>query len=106
MSLKYGSDESSFLFLRHFFLSRFFFLNDESEKDFFDDECDNDGSGYGLSGTRPFHFLKIPLVLSVDYFNLVESLEYSHLVESMEYFHLSESNIVESIEYFPAQKHS
>ena len=62
-----------------------------------------------------FHFLEVPLVVSLDnfylvdsleYFHLVESLEYFHLVESIEYFHLVESNLVESIEYFPAQKHS
>ena len=44
----------------------------------------------------PFHFLKITLVVSVDYSHLVESLDYFHLVESMEYFYLVESNLVES----------
>ena len=65
-----------------------------------------------------FHFLKNPVVVSVDYFHLVESLEYfhlvqsleySHLVESMKYFHLVKSmeyfDLVESSEYFPTQKH-
>ena len=61
-----------------------------------------------------FHFLEIPLVVSVDYFHLFESLEYFHLVESMEYSHLVmsnlvksnivESNLVESIEYFPPKQ--
>ena len=73
-----------------------------------------------------FHFsLKILLVISVDYFHLVESLEYFHLVESLVYFHLVELMeyfdlvesmeffdlvksfeyfLVESFEYFPAQK--
>ena len=51
------------------------------------------GPGYLVRAL--FHFLKIPLVVSVDYFHLVESLEYFHLVESLEYFHL-----VESTEYF------
>ena len=51
------------------------------------------GPGY-LVRAR-FHFLKILLVVSLDYFHLVESLEYFHLVESLEYFHLAES-----MEYF------
>ena len=38
-----------------------------------------------------FHFMKILLVVSVDYFYFVNSLEYFHLVESLEYFHLVES---------------
>ena len=37
-----------------------------------------------------FNSLKIPLVVSVDYFHLVESLEYFDLVESIEYFDLVE----------------
>ena len=76
------------------------------------------GPGYLVRAL--FHFLKNMLVMSVDYFHfvksleyfhLVESLEYSHLVESMEYIHLvksnlAKSNLVESVEYFPAQKNS
>ena len=76
------------------------------------------GPGYLVRAI--FHFLKIPLVVSVEYFNLVESLEYFNLVKSLEYFNLVESmeyfhpvesnpvesNLVESIEYCPPQKHS
>ena len=46
-----GSDESSFLCLRRFFfLSRFFF---------FDNESDNDGSGSGSSSTFPLSFSSV-----------------------------------------------
>ena len=38
-----------------------------------------------------FHFLKILLVVSVNYFHLVESLEYFHLVESLEYLFILSS---------------
>ena len=67
------------------------------------------GPGYLVHAL--FHFLKVFLVVSVDHFHLVKSMEYSHLVKSFEYFLLVESNlvrsnIVESIEYFTAQKHS
>ena len=77
------------------------------------------GPGYLVRAL--FHFLKILLVVSVEYFYLVESMEYFHLFESFEYFLLVDSNIaksnlvdsdlvesdlVESIEYFPAQKYS
>ena len=64
--------------------------------------------GLGFLVLALFHFLKIPLVVSVEYFHLVESLEYFHLVESLEYFDLVDSieyfDPVESIEYFLAQK--
>ena len=79
-----------------FFLSRFFFFDIESDKDVFDDESDNDGSGYGftresgLSGLCPF--LKFPLVVFVD----CQGMESQNLVVvSVEYF---------QSEYFPAQK--
>ena len=76
------------------------------------------GPGYLVRAL--FHFMNIPLVVSVGHFHLVESLEYFHLVGSLENFHLAqsmeyfhpvesnpvESNLVESIEYFPPQKHS
>ena len=82
----------------------FFFFDEESENDFFDDESDDVGSGSGLSGTFPFSFSKILLVVSVDYFYLVESLEYFYLVESLEYFYLVDSmeyfDLFESLEYF------
>ena len=48
--LKDGSDESSFRCLRQFFfLSRFLFFDLVSDKDVFDDESDNDGSGSGFT---------------------------------------------------------
>ena len=59
-----------------------------SDNDFFNVESDNDGYGFELSGTLPVHFLKILLVMSVDYFHLGKSMEYFHLVKSFEYFHL------------------
>ena len=43
------------------------------------------GPGYLVRAI--FHYLKILLVMSVDYFHLVESLEIFHLVKSLEYFH-------------------
>ena len=74
------------------------------------------GPGYLVRAL--FDFLKILLVMSVDYFHLVETLEYFHLVQSleyfdlvqsMEYFHLVESleyfDLVKSLQYFPDQKH-
>ena len=39
-----------------------------------------------------FHFLKIPFVVSMDYFHLVESLEYFHLFESIGIFSFSRVN--------------
>ena len=57
------------------FISRLFFFDNYSDNDFFDGDSDNDGSGSRLSGTRTFYFLKIPLVVSVDYLHIVESLE-------------------------------
>ena len=47
MLLDDGSDELSFLSLRHFFLSYLFF---------FDDKSGNDGSGSGSYGTCSFPF--------------------------------------------------
>ena len=74
------------------------------------------GPGYLVRAI--FHFLKNPLVVSVDYFHLVEWMEYFDLVESFEYFDLVESfeyfdmvesfeyfDLVNSFKYFPAQKH-
>ena len=65
--------------------------------------------GPGYVALVLFHFLKIPLVVLVDYFHFVESLEYFHLVESMKYFDSVESmeyfDLVEPFEYFPTQKH-
>ena len=64
------------------------------------------GPGYLIHAL--VHFLKILSVVSLDYFHLVESIEYSDLVKSFEYFDLVESIeyfLVESFEYFPAQKH-
>ena len=47
--LEDGSDESYVRCLRRlFFLSRFFFFDIESDKDVFDYESENDGSGSGL----------------------------------------------------------
>ena len=50
------------------------------------------------------HFLKILLVVSVDYSHLVESMDYFHLVKWLEYFHLFELleyfHLVKSMEYF------
>ena len=60
------------------------------------------GPGYLVHALS--HFLKIPFIVSMDYFHLVESLEYFNLVESLEYFHLVESlvyfDLFESMEYF------
>ena len=53
-----------------------------------------------------FNFpLRILLVVSVDYFHLVQSMEYFHLVESFEYFDLVKSNLVESniVEFNPVK---
>ena len=60
--------------------------------------------GLGYLVRALFHFLKIMLVVSEEYFHLVESLEYFDLVESLEYFDMVESfeyfDLVESFEYF------
>ena len=40
--------------------------------------------GLGYLVRAIFHFLKIPLVMSVEYFHLVESLEYLNLVKTVE----------------------
>ena len=45
--------------------------------------------GLGYLVRALFYFLKIPLVVSVNYIYLVESMEYFQLVESFEYFILS-----------------
>ena len=52
--------------------------------------------GLGYLVRALFYFLKIPLVVSVNYFHLVESMEYFHLAESFEYFHLVKSNLADS----------
>ena len=91
MSLKDGSEESSFRCLRRFFfLLRFFFFDLESDEDVFDDESDDDGSGSGFtSGSCLSSFLNYLLIVLVDF----------HVMESQNTF-------VVSVEYFqfPAQK--
>ena len=95
------SDVSSFQCLRRFFLLlRFFFFDLESDENNFDDESEDDvswsrftrESESGLSGSCPFYFLKIPLIVFVD-FHVMESQ--NSFVMSVEYF---------QSEYFPAQK--
>ena len=75
-SLEDGYDESSLLFLRRFFfLSRFFFFDDESDNNFLMTSLTMVVLGPGYLVRALFHFLKITLVVSVDYFNLVGSLD-------------------------------
>ena len=105
LSLKDGSDESCFLSLRLFlFLSRLFSLMTSLTMISSMKSLTMMVIGRCYLVRAHFHFLKIPLVFSVDYFHLVGSLEYFHLVESLKYFHLVESleyfHLVKSMEYF------